>query len=104
MVSQKRYTREFKLKLCSAIESGELSKSKACREHALSDSMVVRWLAQYRAKGEDAFSGDSWRPSVDTAEAKIRELEAAVGRLHMENELLRQALAKKPSRAPSDAK
>lgn len=103
-MNQKRYTREFKLNLCRSIENGSTSKSKVCRENALSDSMVVRWLAQYRTKGEDAFTGDTWRPDVDSSEAKIRELEGALGRLHMENELLRQALAKKGSRPPSDAK
>ena len=95
MVSQRIFTREFKLRICLAIEGGEISKSKACRDNAIGESTVSRWIVQYRAKGDEAFKGDSWRPVVDTPDSRIRELEAALGRLHMENDLLRQALSKK---------
>ena len=104
-MSHRTFDRDFKLRLCRAITAGEISKSKTCRDHGLSDSTLSKWLLQYETLGEEAFKGDSWRASsAQSAEVRIRELEAAVGRLHMENELLKQALTKKPSGPISGAK
>ena len=104
MVLRRTFTREFKLDICRKIEAGTLSKSLACREHALGASILSKWLSQYQAKGEDAFAGEDWRPLSLTPEAKLRELEAALGRAHLEIELLKEALAKKPSPPRSGAK
>lgn len=104
MVSRRTFTREFKLDVCRRIEEGTLSKALACREHALGATILSNWLSQYRAKGEDAFDGGDWRPRALTPETKVRELEAALGRAHLEIELLREALAKKPSPPRTGAK
>lgn len=104
MVSRRSFGRDFKLELCRKVEAGEISKSKACREHALSASLLARWVDQYRAKGEEAFDGAEWRPSVMSPEARVRELEAALGRAHLEIELLRTALAKKGPRDGSSGR
>ncbi|MBZ0212594.1 MAG: transposase, partial [Nitrospirae bacterium] len=53
-MSRRSFTREFKLDVCRKAESGESSKSRLCREHALSPSMLDRWIEQFRAKGEEA--------------------------------------------------
>ncbi|MBZ0212668.1 MAG: transposase, partial [Nitrospirae bacterium] len=58
---RRSFTREFKLDVCRRAESGESSKSRLCREHALSPSMLDRWIEQFRAKGEEAFDGAAWR-------------------------------------------
>ena len=56
---RRSFSREFKLGVCKSAESGEVSKSRLCREHALSPSMLDRWIEQYRAKGEEAFTGST---------------------------------------------
>lgn len=104
MVSRRTFTREFKLSLCREIESGSLSKGEACRKHALSQTSLSKWVSQYRAKGEDAFDGGDWRVATLTPETRVRELEAALGRAHLEIELLKDALSKKPSTPRSGAK
>lgn len=91
---RRTFTREFKLEVCQQAESGSSSKSRLCREHALSPSMLDRWIEQYRAKGEEAFTGLGWRGQSRTPDARIRELEAALGRAHMEIEFLQEALGK----------
>ncbi len=91
---RRRFSREFKLDACRRVEAGESSKARLCREHALTPSLLDRWVSQYRAMGEEAFSGEAWRPSSLGPEARIRELEAALGRAHLENEFLREALGK----------
>jgi transposase-like protein len=91
---RRTFTREFKLDVCQKAESGESSKARLCREHALSPSMLDRWIEQYRARGEEAFSGAGWRAAVHTPDARVRELEAALGRAHLEIEFLQEALGK----------
>lgn len=81
-----------------------MGKAQACRQHALSATLVTNWQVQYRAKGDEAFTGGDWRASTQSPESRTRELEAALGRAHLEIELLKEALAKKPSPPRSGAK
>ena len=86
------FDREFKLQVVRQLVSGERRLSQLCREHRLSESLVRRWKEQYEQAGESAW------PEVGSvlvewdAEQRIRELEAALGRAHLEIELLRRAL------------
>lgn len=104
MVSKRSFTREFKLTLCRDLEDGKITQGQACREHALSGTLVRNWLSQFRAKGEQAFSGDAWRASTLEPESRVRELEASLGRAHLEIEFLREVLAKKSSPPRSGSK
>jgi transposase-like protein len=91
---RRSFSREFKLEICQLVESGGSSKSRICREHSLSGSVLDRWLEQYRALGDNAFSGSEWRVHTKDPESRVRELEAALGRAHLELEFMREALGK----------
>jgi transposase-like protein len=105
------FDREFKLQVVRQLLSGEKRLSQLCREHNLCASLVRTWRQQYEQKGEDAWLVSSSSVQVMTREhergpvarhdeakdARIAALEAALGRAHLENEFLRQALAKKAS-------
>src|SRR5262245_21296390 len=86
------FERAFKLQVGPQLVSGEKRLSPLCREHRLSESLVRRWREPYDQEGETAW------PEVDSlvvgrdAEQRIRELEAALGRAHLELEWLRRAL------------
>lgn len=89
-VVRRTFTREFKLELCQKVKLGQLSKSGACREHSLTPSLLDRWMVLYEAKGQSAFSD----PGPVDPQRRIKELEASLGRAHLENEFLREALGK----------
>ena len=89
-VMRRTHSREFKIDLCERIKLGKISKSAACREYDLAPSMLDRWCAAYEKKGQEAFSKDG---PID-AEKRVKELEASLGRAHLENEFLREALGK----------
>lgn len=89
-IVKRTFSREFKLELCQKVELGQISKAAACREHGLSPNLLDRWLAKYKQSGHDAFKPDS----PQSSEARIKELEASLGRAHLENEFLREALGK----------
>lgn len=93
MVANRRYNRAFKLGVCEAIVVGSKSKAQTCREHGLTPSMLDRWVDQYRKLGKDSFP-NSVGPGEVAAGQRVLELEALVGRLTLENQLLKAALEK----------
>jgi transposase-like protein len=53
---QKRtFSREFKLDLTRQITSGQKRYSEVCREYGIAESILSRWLREYREHGESAF-------------------------------------------------
>lgn len=95
---RKSYTREFKLSVVRAVESGELRPAQACREYHLADSVLNRWRHEVRVRGDDAFSlRDTPAASLDY-EARIAELERVCGQLAVENAALKKALQRLQSK------
>lgn len=92
MVSRRSYSREFKLGICQEILSGRIGKSQVCREHGLSPGMLDRWVDQFKLLGSEAFpnSGVTSQKDYD----RIKELEALVGRLTLDNQFLTAAVKK----------
>ena len=103
MVSRRSYNRAFKIGVCEAIVSGSVSKAQTCREHGLTPSMLDRWVDQYRRLGREAFPNSDGESQLGQ-ERRVLELEALVGRLTLENEVLKSALKKGglPKRSESE--
>jgi transposase len=99
MRAKRTFTREFKLEVVRAIQTGQKRLSQSCREHDLCESVLRRWVMQYQAHGESAFTEEARRDFAPAREdtARIKELEAALGRAHLEIEFLKEALSKKGS-------
>ena len=93
LVSNRRYNRAFKISVCEAVVLGSKSKAQTCREHALTPSMLDRWVDQYRKLGKEAFP-NSVGPGEVANSQRVHELEALVGRLTLENQVLKSALQK----------
>lgn len=87
-LSRRKFTRKFKLQVLTEIAAGK-SVAQASREHNISDGMIARWRKQYEKNPDGAFQGNG---NISTYEARIAELERMVGRLTMENDLLKKAL------------
>ena len=70
----------------------EAPRPQICREHNLSESVLLRWRKEYEARGEAAFTEK--QPSGDEAlQARIAELERFCGQLSLENQILKKSLA-----------
>ena len=89
-VRRRTFSRDFKLQVVREVESGK-PQAEVAREHQLSQHMLSRWCRQHRRYKDKAFSGKG-RPYTD--EARIAALERMVGRLTMENDLLKKVLQK----------
>lgn len=80
--SRRNHTREFKLQCCRRAATGQKRPAQICREHNLSESVLLRWRKEYEARGEEAFTEK--QPSADEAlQARIAELERFCGQLSL---------------------
>jgi transposase-like protein len=103
-VVKRVYSRDFKLSVARQLVSGQKRLSQVCREHSICESVVRRWQLQYESRGENAWTEETKSPATNREEteepavlqARVRELEAALGRAHLEIEFLKLALEKKP--------
>lgn len=84
-MAKKTYTREFKLKVVRAVESGELRPAQACREYQIAESVMNRWHQEVRLRGEDAFTPLDTSSATTDYEMRIAELERVCGQLAVEN-------------------
>jgi transposase len=88
---RRNHVREFKLQCCRQVATGERRPAQICREHNLSESVLLRWRKEYEARGEAAFTEK--QPSGNEAlEARIAELERFCGQLSLENQILKKSL------------
>lgn len=95
---KRKFIREFKLKVCEEVESGLKTQAQINREYQLSEGLVGKWLFEYRKDPLNCFTNSRYQ--VTSQEAKISQLEAALGRAVLENEILKrfnQELKKKLS-------
>jgi len=88
---KRTFSREFKLQVARQVATGEQRLAQLCREHSLCQTLVRKWKHQYELFGDMAFPLHNGEP---TAEERIAALEAALGRAHLEIELLQRALKK----------
>jgi len=89
----RKFQPAFKLQIVREVEAGDRPIAQICREHALSDSIVRRWLQQYQEKGALAFhKGDPKSEELEAAHKRIAQLESALGRSSMEVDFLRRCV------------
>jgi len=97
MAERRTFAPELKQEICRQLVSGEKRLAQVCREHALAESVVIRWRKAYQQRGEHAFTAGS---SAGTSpEARIAELERFCGQLALENQVLKKALQAARSRS-----
>lgn len=53
---RRNHTKEFKLECVRQVATGHKRPAQICREHNLSESVLLRWRKEYEVKGEAAFS------------------------------------------------
>jgi transposase-like protein len=88
---KRNHTREFKLECCRQVATSQKRPAQICREHNLSESVLLRWRREYEARGEAAFT-EKQLSQTEALEAKIAELERFCGQLALENTVLKKAL------------
>ena len=90
--TRRKFSKEFKLKVVQAYESGT-SVASLTREYDIHANLVYKWTEEYRNNPVGAFRGSADADdSNNTSEKRLAELEQMVGRLTMELDFLKKAL------------
>ena len=87
MASRRRFSNTFKRMVVEDFLSGAATQAQLSRRYNLSPNLIPRWRKDYAA-GKLVRDND---PDLLARDARIRELERMVGKLTMENELLKKA-------------
>jgi transposase len=88
MVRQRRsFDNEFKKQVVESILSGSATQAEMAREHRISPVMINRWQKDYKA---GKFFENVTSQDMAKLELRIRDLERLVGRLTLENEVLKK--------------
>ena len=87
--SRRTFSKEFKLQILSELDAGT-SVAEAARVHHVHPETIRLWKRTLRKYGERSFAGNG-RAYSD--EAKIAQLERALGQATLEISLLKKALS-----------
>jgi transposase len=87
MRNQRSFSLEFKRQVIEELLSGESGPAQLCRRHNITSSLLYHWKKQY-SRGK--FNNE---PTAEGAlRDRVEKLERLVGRLTLENELLKKGL------------
>ena len=89
-VKRRAFSRDFKLQVVREVEAGK-TQAQIAREHRISQTLISRWCRQHRRYKDRAFAG---KGHAYTEDARVAALERMVGKLTMENDLLKKVLQK----------
>lgn len=88
---RRSYSAQFKLEIVLEGIRGEKSVAQLCRERGIKDSLYYKWRDQFMSQAAGIFE-DKRNPDVrEGNNERIAELERMVGRLAVENDILKKA-------------
>ena len=88
MGTRRRFSNRFKRQVVEEHLAGVATQVQLARRYNISPHLIVQWRKRY-AEGKLDRDND---PESMAKEARIRELERLVGKLTLENELLKKAI------------
>lgn len=94
-LKHREFTRDFKLRVIREVDLGK-TLAQVARKYQLDPSQICKWRKLYRRHKDKAFAGKGHAYSDD---ARVAELERLIGRLTIENDLLKKALQRLEQKA-----
>ncbi len=88
MKQRRQFSPEYKTRLVLEMVSGKRSPAEIARAEQLSAGLLATWKREFLEHASDIFRGEERR---DEQARKIAELEGLIGRLTIENDLLKKA-------------
>lgn len=88
MATHRTFSSAFKAQVVLEVLSGSKTQAELAREHRLKPDLITRWKRQFLENAASLFDRQS--PN-DAAQARIAELEQALGRKTLELEIAKKA-------------
>lgn len=90
MEKRNRYTPKQKLEVVLEGLRGQISIIELCRKYGITSTMYYKWRDLFLRKGEEIFTNHGTFASERSYIEKIREMERVIGRLTLEQEILKK--------------
>ncbi len=88
---QRIHTADFKFKLVLEALQEEKTRAEIAREHDIAKSLLYKWEQLFLEQGANVFrSTDTYQTELSLRNERIADLERVVGRLALENEVLKK--------------
>lgn len=88
---QRIHTAGFKFNLVLEALKGDKTRVEIAREYDIAKSLLYKWEQLFLEQGADVFrSSDSYQIELGLRNDRIADLERVVGRLALENEVLKK--------------
>ena len=84
------YSAEFKLDTVMEGLQGKKSIAQICRERGIKDTLYYKWRDVFLERATDVFESPG-NTEVQEKEKRIAELERMLGKMAMENDILKKA-------------
>lgn len=88
-MSRRSFTKEFKQEACRLVFEQGQKQTETAKNLGISESVMGRWLREYRANGVVAFPGSG---RMLPLEEENRRLTRELKRVTMEREILKKAI------------
>jgi transposase-like protein len=88
MAKRRTFSPEFKFEAVLEMVRGEKTIAQICRERDITESLLYKWRDAFFERAPSLFA-DQRSTSYDPQGERIAELERLVGRLTMENDILK---------------
>lgn len=86
---RRTFSPQFKVDAVMELLTGTKTASEICRERKITDKLLYRWKTELLERLPSVFEGGLTKD--EGAEQRVAELERMVGRLALENEILKNA-------------
>ena len=87
---RRKISGQVKFEAVMEVLRGEKSVAQICRERDITESLLYKWKNEFIAKAPSLFEDKRSVASHDETAERLAELERMVGRLTMENEILKK--------------
>jgi len=88
---RRKFSAEFKLDTVMEGGRGQKSIAQICRERDITEALYYKWKQRFEDQAVEIFEDQRHTAVSDDRDQRIAELERMVGRLTMENEILKKA-------------
>ena len=86
MGSGRKFTKAFKRRVVEELLAGQGTQAQLARRYSVSDNLILQWRRRYAEGKLEEIAEPTDK------DGRIKELERMVGRLTMENELLKKGV------------